>query len=124
MRVFDSNMLIYHLNDALPSNLRSRIEGWILEGAAISVITRIEVLGFRLPEPEQAAASRLLSIFTEVPLTEPVVQETIRLRQAYRIRTPDAIIAATAHVLGCPLVTRNTRDFVAIEDLAIIDPFA
>ena len=40
MRVFDSNILIYHLNDALPPAVLNHVETWITEGAAISVITR------------------------------------------------------------------------------------
>ena len=44
MRVLDSNILIYHLNDQLPSGTQDRVDDWIREGATISVITRIEVL--------------------------------------------------------------------------------
>jgi predicted nucleic acid-binding protein len=46
-----------------------------------------------------------------MPLSEAIVQRTIALRQQHRIRLPDALIAATALVLGEPLVTRNTQDF-------------
>lgn len=89
MRVFDSNILIYHLNDVLPL--------------------------------QQAA--RLLAYFDEIPLHEPIVQRTITLRQQSRIRLPDALIAATALHLGFPLITRNTRDFRAIKELIILNPF-
>ena len=37
MRVFDSNILIYHLNDALPPSVLTQVESWITEGAVISV---------------------------------------------------------------------------------------
>jgi hypothetical protein len=33
MRVFDSNILIYHLNDALPPSVFTQVESWIAEGA-------------------------------------------------------------------------------------------
>jgi hypothetical protein len=46
MRVFDSNILIYHLNDALPPPVFTQVESWIAEGAVISVMSRIEVLGY------------------------------------------------------------------------------
>jgi hypothetical protein len=36
MRVFDSNILIYHPNDALPPLVLNQIESWITEGAVIS----------------------------------------------------------------------------------------
>jgi hypothetical protein len=123
MRVFDSNILIYHLNDALPSAVLNRVESWITEGAVISVMSRIEVLGHPQTADQLQQAMRLLAYFDEIPLHEPVVQRTITLRQQYRIRIPDALIAATALAFGFPLVTRNTQDFCPITDLAILNPF-
>jgi predicted nucleic acid-binding protein len=51
------------------------------------------------------------------------MQHTITLRQQYRRRLADALIAATALDLGFPLVTRNTQDFQTIRGLTILDPF-
>jgi predicted nucleic acid-binding protein len=65
-----------------------------------------------------------LVYFDEIPLHEAIVQRTITLRQQYRIRLPDALIAATALDLGVPLVTRNTQDFHPIDGLLILNPFA
>jgi predicted nucleic acid-binding protein len=123
MRVFDSNILIYHLNDALPSSVLNHVESWITEGAVISVMSRIEVLGYPQTADQLQQAMRLLAYFDEIPLHEPVVQRTIALRQQYRIRLPDALIAATALYLGFPLVTRNTQDFQTINGLIILNPF-
>lgn len=117
MRVFDSNILIYHLNEVLPPDALASVEAWISEGAMISVITRIEVLGYPQTDDQFQQAARLLAYFDEISLHEPIVQRTITLRQQSRIRLPDALIAATALCLGFPLVTRNTHDFRAIEDL-------
>ena len=72
---------------------------------------------FALPEPKEGNPK------DEIPLHEPVVQRTITRRQQYRIRLPDALIAATAFYLGFPLVTRNTRDFQTINGLVILNPF-
>jgi predicted nucleic acid-binding protein len=123
MRVFDSNILIYHLNDVLPGAALASIEAWMSEGAMISVMTRIEVLGYPQRDDQFQQAARLLASFDEIPLHEPIVQRTIMLRQQSRIRLPDALIAATALHLGLPLVTRNSRDFRAIEELMILNPF-
>ncbi|HHW88297.1 MAG TPA: type II toxin-antitoxin system VapC family toxin [Chloroflexi bacterium] len=38
-------------------------------------------------------------------------EQTIRLRQQYRTKTPDAIIAATALLNRLTVVTHNTDDF-------------
>ncbi|QXD16547.1 hypothetical protein GQ464_006250 [Rhodocaloribacter litoris] len=61
MHLFDSNILIYHLNDALPPVVLGKVERWITEGALISVITRIEVMGYPQAETQLRQASRLLS---------------------------------------------------------------
>ncbi|WP_151088219.1 PIN domain-containing protein [Hymenobacter baengnokdamensis] len=49
-------------------------------------------------------------------------QKTIQLRQQYKVKLPDAIIAATALVHGLPILTRNTRDFKAFTDLVVLNP--
>jgi len=123
MRAFDSNVLIYHLNGALPSDALKRVADWIAEGAYVSVVTRIEVLGFRQSRKQVQSAERLLSLFKEVPLHEAIVQRTIRLRQEHAIKIPDAIIAASALDRDVSLVTRNTADFGKIEGLTLVNPF-
>ena len=123
MRVFDSNILIYHLNDQLPPVVRAQVDDWIREGASISVITRIEVLGYRHTADSMLQAARLLSTLDEVPLHDVIVQQTITLRQQHRIRLPDAVIAATALHLGFPLVTRNEHDFQGVDGLTAVNPF-
>ncbi|GIV59519.1 MAG: hypothetical protein KatS3mg043_0608 [Rhodothermaceae bacterium] len=84
MHLFDSNILIYHLNDALPPVVLGKVERWITEGALISVITRIEVMGYPQAETQLRQASRLLSLFDEVALQGPVVERTIDVRRRHR----------------------------------------
>ena len=42
--VFDTNILIYQLNDALPESAFDRMIDLLVEGAVIPVITRMETL--------------------------------------------------------------------------------
>jgi predicted nucleic acid-binding protein len=81
MRVFDSNTLICHLPDALPPSVFTQVESWIAEGAIISVKSRIEVLGYPQTADQSQQAMHLLACFEEIPLHEPIVQQTITLRQ-------------------------------------------
>ncbi|MBA3494777.1 MAG: type II toxin-antitoxin system VapC family toxin [Gammaproteobacteria bacterium] len=69
-----------------------------------------------------AVAEALLSTLREEPLTDPIVQAAIVLRRNYRIKVPDAIVAATAKVLGLPLMTNNTEDFRRVAGLKLMDP--
>ncbi len=123
--VFDSNILIYQLNDRL-DGIAEQVVLNLLEGPVyMSVITRIEILGWNgHSEESREAADALLSTLTEIGLDEPVVRTTIRIRCSTLVKLPDAIIAASALTLGLPLVTRNVEDFGKIKDLDLINPFA
>ena len=123
MRVFDSNTLIYYLNGVFSPRRRAQINDWIQEEALVSVITRIEVLGYTQPDREQDRVNRFLALFQEISLEEEIVRATISIRRQHSIGVPDAIIAATALDLDVPLVTRNTSDFEAIEGLVLVNPF-
>ena len=52
-----------------------------------------------------------LASFTTIPFDQPIAEEAVRLRQARKIKLPDAIIWATARTSNALLVTRNTKDF-------------
>lgn len=124
MHLFDSNIVIYHLNQTLPAHATANVEDWIVEGASVSVVTRIEVLGYPEQTPvQEQLALETLRYFGEIPLREPIVQGTITLRQAQSIRLGDAIIAATALEHNLSLVTRNTDDFAWIDGLSLLNPF-
>ena len=50
-----------------------------------------------------------------------VVNKAIELKRSRKIKTPDAIVAATALVFELNLLTRNTKDFDWLQ-LALINP--
>jgi len=116
---------ITYLNQVGGDDFRRRFDQIIKKGAFISVITRIEVRswpGYADASPAMAVAEALLSTLREEPLTDPIVQAAIVLRRNYRIKVPDAIVAATAKVLGLPLMTNNTEDFRRVAGLKLMDP--
>ncbi len=120
--LFDSNVFIYHLNGTLGAYGQSLLKQGLVEGGAFSVISRIEVLGFRQSTAELEKASRLFSGLNQIELNTQIVAQTIALRQLRKIKIPDALIAASALHWGLPLVTHNTRDFQWITELKLIDP--
>ncbi|MDA0839937.1 MAG: type II toxin-antitoxin system VapC family toxin [Planctomycetota bacterium] len=122
--VCDSNILIYYLNSFLDTTAREVVDAAIEGGAVISVITRIETLGWQGHDtPSFQEAEDLIQLFEIEPLTNSIVNETIRIRQQHNLKLPDAIIAATAIHLDLPLMTRNVSDFAKITSLRCVNPF-
>ncbi len=125
--VVDTNAVVYFLNQAGGEAFRQRFEQAVRAGAVVSVVTRIEVLGwpgFSDRADALLVAERLLSALCEEPVTEPIVAATISIRRLHRLKVPDALIAATAQVLGLPLMTHNLSDFKRVPGLVLIDPLA
>lgn len=87
----------------------------------ISVITKIEVLGFRTSVEDELLLTDFTNDCLILPITEEVTDKTIELRKDYKIKLPDALIAATALVYGFTIVSRNISDFRKIVGLNCVD---
>jgi len=117
--LIDTNVIIDFSVMRLPSKGTELLLEVIRGGSAISVITEIEVLGFSdIPE----AIIELVEGATIFQLDQRVVKQTIAIRKKQKIKLPDAIIAATAIVHGLTLITRNTKDFLKIKGLKVVNP--
>jgi len=122
--VYDTNIFIYYLaDDAIVNSFF--IEKFLnLHEVLISPIIRMELLSFAsLEKEEEQAIKNLLSQFYSVPLLREIEEQTIQLKRQYKIKLPDAIIAATILHKDAFLVTRNTNDFKGIAELKIENPF-
>ena len=119
--VLDTNILIYSTKPGGES-----LRPWLDDpGAIVSIVSRIEALGFSgISADEETALQAAFRSLPEAGLTETVAARAIALRQERRISLADAIIAATAIAHNRPLVTRNVDDFKHIAGLELINPFA
>jgi predicted nucleic acid-binding protein len=116
----DSNIVIYSI---MPEHvdLRGFIE---IHAPAVSAITLVEVLGFhRLTTEEREKFEKFFASTTLLPLSDPVLEQAVKLRQAKKMTLGDALIAATALVHNHTLITRNTKDFEWITGLTLVNPF-
>lgn len=101
MKVLDTNVIIYLLNNQLAAPLP-------VDHYLVSVISRIELLGWKGLSPEQESAIQaVLSELTVVGLEDSMIDLVIELRKTTSLRIPDAIIASTAMLAGAELVTRD-----------------
>ena len=55
-------------------------------------------------------------------ISPDVVSQCISIRKGKKIKTPDAIIAATALAYGYTIITNDEKDFSNIKGLKVINP--
>jgi hypothetical protein len=90
-----------------------------------STVTRCELFAGRHVDEE--VVRRLLAPFAEIPVERDVAERAGRIRRASgaagrALRTPDAIVAASALENGLTLWTRNGKDFAGIARLSVRAP--
>jgi len=119
----DTNVGIDFLDGKLPVDSAAWLEQLLnAQELALSVVVRVELLSWPGPPAAMQILQDFITANQELPLDEPVIQQTIRLRQQHRVKLPDAIIAATALVHGLPLLTRDTTDFSSLPGLTVLNP--
>lgn len=122
MYLLDSNILIYS-SKAEYADLKKYITNSTAI-SAVSVATVIEVLGYhRLSSTDKAYFESCFAILHIYEVNKAVSNKAVKLRQQQKLSLGDAIIAATALLHGCELVTRNTSDFKGIPGLRLLNPF-
>jgi predicted nucleic acid-binding protein len=119
--IFDTNAIIDLLEGKLSPAAINILTNVIAE---VSVISKIELLGYhRINLHQQTTIENFLKKSILHPLNDNIVDECIKIRKQINIKTPDAIIAATAIVQNLTLFSRNLKDFSTIPGLTIIDPY-
>ena len=119
--LIDTNIAIYYFALALTEESELFIDQILSGKYYISVINRIELLGFKeLGKEELNAINSFVSNASIFDLEENIILETIRIRQDYRIKLPDAIIAATCLVNNYQLITNNSKDYSKVKGLQVI----
>jgi len=120
--LIDTNALIDYLGKRLPDNGMDFMNTIIDAVPNVSVITKIEVLGFNAPDKHYQLLVQFMNDASVLELSNKVVEESINIRKNHKIKLPDAIIAATALVNNLVVISRNVSDFKNIKNLQLIDP--
>lgn len=101
--VLDTNAVLYLLAGRLAQDLPPA-------EYCISVITEMELLSYPALRPEDEAEIRdFLSDVTIIDLNREIKTAAIALRRQYRLKLPDAIIAATAQYLQAEILTNDLK---------------
>ena len=90
----------------------------------ISVITEIEALSWINPDKaKEKIVQEFIQDANVLTISPAIVSQCVAIRRSKKIKTPDAIIAATAIAHDFILITSDSG-FQNIQDLQVINPFS
>ncbi len=118
--ILDSNIAVYLLQGLLTKNASLFLRKVLKQIAQLSLISKIELLCW---DEESSLIENFIDDSIILPISDEIVVKTIEIRRKYKTKLPDAIIAATAIIYNCKLITGNENDFRKIEELSFINPF-
>ena len=117
--ILDTNTIVYLSQEKI------RITDFASRGdrLCISIISYMESLGYPFKSKEEERIVKSLCDSCDVfNLSKQITDKTIEIRKQFKIKLPDAIIAASALVNKATLVTANIKDFKMIDGISIINP--
>ena len=117
--ILDTNIIIYLSQEKL------KMTDFASKGdrLCISIISYMESLGHPFKNKEEEIIVKSLCDTCEIfNLTKQITDKTIEIRKQFKIKLPDAIIAASALENKAILVTANVKDFKMINGISIINP--
>jgi len=118
----DSNVIIDYTSLRLPQKGSDFVEQLFNTDFLISVAVKIEVLGFDHIPDKLLAMEEFINTAILLPLDDAITNQAILLRRNYKkLKLGDAIIAATAIEYDLILISHNTKDFINIKGLQLVD---
>ena len=110
----DTNFLIH-------TDQRNKlVEPFLSFNISISFISEMELLGvFSISKEQKLNMKRIIDQCFVIELNQEIKYLAINLKQKYKLKLADAIIAATAINLKLPFITSDS-DFKAIKELELI----
>jgi len=110
----DTNFLIF------VAQKKPIVEPFLDYSIGISCITEMELLGiFSISKAHKSDMQKIIEQCFIIDFSAEIKYKAIQIKQRYKIKLPDAIIAATAIVFDIPLITADA-DFKSIKELKLI----
>lgn len=120
--IIDTNIVSNYFKNILPPEGKSFMRKVFNAIPNISVITQIELLSWETDEQTSQRVNAFVYDSLIYNINSQIVAKAVEIRKSKKVKTPDAIIAATALTNNYTLVTNNEKDFVSIPNLKIINP--
>ena len=122
--LIDNNVISNYFSSSYSEEMMVFISEIIDQTPVISVITEIEALSWISTDKEKEKIVReFISDSKVLNLNHDIVTQCVKIRRSRKIKTPDAIIAATAIFYDLILIT-NDKDFEGIQNLKLLNPFS
>ena len=118
MAVFDTNILIDLFNNRVEA---ADAIDHAASHRAISLITWMEVMVGARRHGHEAKTAAVMGAFEIIDVSRDIAERSVLLREKHGMKLPDAIILATAQSRSCPLISRNTKDFLGIT--GVVSPY-
>jgi len=88
----------------------------------LSIISQIELLCWNTDAATSQNVKEFIADSVVIDISPDVVDQCVSIRKGKKIKTPDAVIAATALAYDFTLITANEKDFVNIKGLKFVNP--
>ena len=118
--LLDTNVVLDFMGKKLPDKSMVLLSKIIDNQINISAINKMELLGFDHVEQDLIAFVNFSKVYY---IDDEVIEQTVALRRKYKIKLPDAIIAATAIVNDLTLISHNFKDFQKITELQFLNSY-
>ncbi len=119
----DTNVVSDYLSELLPVKGMAFVSDVIDAIPNVSIISQNELLCWNIKDPSiKRYVENFLSDSHIYEITPDVVLRCVSTRKGKKIKTPDAIIAATPVANGLTLFTINEKDFQHIPILKLSNP--
>lgn len=122
--LIDNNVISNYFSSSYSEEMMVFISEIIDQTPVISVITEIEALSWISTDKEkEKIVKEFISDSKVLNLNPDIVTQCVKIRRSRKIKTPDAVIAATAIFYDLILIT-NDKDFEGIQNLKLLNPFS
>ncbi|MCA0364729.1 MAG: type II toxin-antitoxin system VapC family toxin [Bacteroidetes bacterium] len=120
--LIDSNIISGFFSEKYSEKSMHLISEIIGKVPVIPVITKIEAFSWvNSDKGKEMIVREFINDSKILNLSEDIISYCIKLRRSRKIKTPDAIIAATAIVNGMTLIS-NDSEFSKIKELKVFSP--
>jgi tRNA(fMet)-specific endonuclease VapC len=121
--LIDTSAIIKYLNEILPVNGLSFMDKVVDIESVFSFITEIELQVWNPPNQDDLRIYQFfISNSTIIGINDDIIKDTIRIRKSFKLKLPDALIAATAITNDMILIADNDKDFKQIPELKYLNP--